>query len=444
MSLDLTREQILALAPDASSAKSAQGLLSESNWPTLGADDEALWGECQGSGSKPYQVQVELPGLATRCSCPSRKFPCKHALALLLLKVGGSARMRDGARPEWVNAWLNSRREKSEKKAAAAAAPKALADSEQADAAAEKREVQRWGRIEKGLSDLERWMADQFRRGLAKFGPEQRQDWQAMAARMVDIQAPSLAPRLQAALAAISAGPEQLPSVMAQLGLVQLLVDAVRRRAALPLPQLADVRTALGWMPDKEAVLAHNDHVAAVWQVLGQQILELDGRLYERRVWLLAPAENYFALLQDFSHGQPRFEGAWLTGATYQVTLAFYPGTVRLRAIPTAAKRVYDAPQIARVDLDAALIAASGLLARNPWLWQTPMLLHDAVLAGSAADPRLQSGAQTLPLQCPESVYWLLQAFAGGQPLRWFGEWDGHRLRVLSAVTVSGDTWVLG
>ncbi|GHU03608.1 hypothetical protein FACS1894205_0430 [Alphaproteobacteria bacterium] len=45
-----------------------------------------LFGECQGSGSKPYIVSADFinPHSATfRCTCPSRKFPCKHGLGLL-------------------------------------------------------------------------------------------------------------------------------------------------------------------------------------------------------------------------------------------------------------------------------------------------------------------------------------------------------------------------
>ena len=76
----LTSAQVLTLSPDEASSKAAKGLLSPAKWPTLGATDEAVWGECQGSGSKPYQTQVDVSGGGTRfkCSCPSRKFPCKH------------------------------------------------------------------------------------------------------------------------------------------------------------------------------------------------------------------------------------------------------------------------------------------------------------------------------------------------------------------------------
>jgi hypothetical protein len=80
-----TYEEVLRLAPDASSAESAQGLAQVRKWASLGADAEAVWGECQGSDAKPYQVQIALAEPAFKCSCPSRKFPCKHGLGLLLI-----------------------------------------------------------------------------------------------------------------------------------------------------------------------------------------------------------------------------------------------------------------------------------------------------------------------------------------------------------------------
>ena len=49
-----------------------------------------LWGLCAGSGKNPYQTIVDLSGPAYKCSCPSRKFPCKHALGLLLNWANGS------------------------------------------------------------------------------------------------------------------------------------------------------------------------------------------------------------------------------------------------------------------------------------------------------------------------------------------------------------------
>ena len=97
-------------------------------WPTLARAEGVIWGECQGSGSKPYLVGVDIrtPEYASKCSCPSRKFPCKHALALLLLSASGAGSWQNTAPPEVLEKWLGGRQERAEK----AAVPKAEAAGE--------------------------------------------------------------------------------------------------------------------------------------------------------------------------------------------------------------------------------------------------------------------------------------------------------------------------
>ena len=100
---------MLALAADAPSQRAAQSLASDRSWPLTGAaEPDALWGECMGSATAPYRAVVDLSGPAYQCSCPSRKFPCKHVLALLLLWADGS--VSGGADPPgWAARWLASR-----------------------------------------------------------------------------------------------------------------------------------------------------------------------------------------------------------------------------------------------------------------------------------------------------------------------------------------------
>ena len=71
-------DQVLALAPDSSSAKAARSLAAPTPWTGAGcadSDPPSLWGLCRGSGKKPYQTCVDLAAPAYRCTCPSRKFP---------------------------------------------------------------------------------------------------------------------------------------------------------------------------------------------------------------------------------------------------------------------------------------------------------------------------------------------------------------------------------
>src|SRR5271157_3995922 len=104
------RVRVLALAPDAPSQRAAQSLASGRSWLLTGAAEPgALWGECRGSAAMPYRIVVDLAGPAYRCSCPSRKFPCKHALALLLLWADGSVEEDAGQPPSWAASWLTER-----------------------------------------------------------------------------------------------------------------------------------------------------------------------------------------------------------------------------------------------------------------------------------------------------------------------------------------------
>jgi hypothetical protein len=117
----LTPDQIRSLAPDAAAARAGETLSARRHWSGLGRDDRAVWGRCQGSGKDPYQVVVDLAGPAFRCSCPSRKFPCKHALGLMLLGAVDPAAIGPSAvAPAWAAGWLAGRTEREAASAARA------------------------------------------------------------------------------------------------------------------------------------------------------------------------------------------------------------------------------------------------------------------------------------------------------------------------------------
>ena len=115
MLLNLTEEQITQLAPDAASVKAGKGLANRTKWVLLEHSDRAIWGHCQGSGKTPYQTVVDTKNIAFKCSCPSRKFPCKHGLGLLFMYASHADLFKEAEEPDWVTAWLSKREEKAEK-----------------------------------------------------------------------------------------------------------------------------------------------------------------------------------------------------------------------------------------------------------------------------------------------------------------------------------------
>jgi len=183
----LTSEQIAGLAPDDASVKAGRGLANPAKWPLLGQSTEAMWGACQGSGSKPYQVSIDLSGPAFKCTCPSRKFPCKHGIGLMLLAVDKPDSVKADVPPTWVTDWLASRGEKAQKKATAEK-KETVADLE----AAAKRAGKRLDRMKEGGAELDRWLTDQIRSGIATYPQQPGSYFSGLAARMVDAQLPGL------------------------------------------------------------------------------------------------------------------------------------------------------------------------------------------------------------------------------------------------------------
>ena len=432
--MELSAESVLALAPDAASAKAANGLLKPGGWPTLGADAAAVWGECQGSGSKPYQTQVDLAGPTFKCSCPSRKFPCKHGLALLLLRAKDASLFTATTPPAWVADWLSARTErvqkKEEKQREQAASPAA-----EPSAAALKSAQQRWAKMATGAAELQPWLLDQLARGLGSLGPQSRAAWETMAARLVDAKAPGLGQRLSNAAAGLLQGADWPEKTLRQLGLLQLACEAVARRDALSEAAQTDLRIMLGWPLEKETVLAQSPGVADIWQITGVVQEERDNNVQERRVWLQGQQTGRRALLLEHAFAGRGFEQSWLPFSSHAATLAFYPSAAPLRAI-VASSNGADTASAAPFDTSPAQEwrTVAQRVADNPWIPLHPLRCHAATPCREADGFSLLWGSQSLPLTLSDAEGWALLALSGGQPLSSvMGEWNGETLRPLSA-----------
>jgi hypothetical protein len=433
MATTLNVEQILALAPDAGAAKAGQGLANRGKWVTLGCAEGAAWGECAGSARTPYQTQIDLNGLAFKCSCPSRKFPCKHGLGLYLLLANQPGIFPRGEPPEWVAAWRAGRAKREEKKAAvtATAEPKPVDEKAQAKRAARREE-----NVARGLEELDRWLCDLVRQGLGAAQARPRDYWENTAKRMVDAQASGVA-RLVRQLAEIpSSGDGWQGRLLERLGKLHLLLERYQRIDALPEPAQADLRALIGFTQSQDELLA-GEGIADRWAVLGQRVQRED-RLRVQRTWLWGVNTNRAALILQYAAGKEVIQSLFIPGTQLDAEIVFYPGACPLRALVKSRQAPDSAPPAftAYATIAEAYKAYTGALTRNPWLEQFPLAL-DAVY------PRQRDGrwiardaaGHLLPL-APEFTFpWELLAFSGGHPLSLFGEWNGDRLLPLGAWT---------
>lgn len=425
-----THDEVLRLAPDASSAKSGQELAQIRKWVSLGADGEAVWGECQGSGAKPYQVQIALAEPAFKCSCPSRKFPCKHGLGLLLILAATPEAISIGERPAWVSEWFATRAAKAAK---AGEEPKQKGAKRDPVAQA-KRRGQRIERARKGLGELSAWLRDLIRGGLGSVPSKGFAFFDGQARRMVDAQAPGAA-RLVRNLGSLASGGAgwQRP-FLEQLALVHLLARAVDRFEDLPDALRADVESAIGVTTATED-LAELPGVTDRWQAIAQET-ELEERLRVQRTWLFGVESRRIALVLQFAHGAAAFESSLAPGTLLQGELVYYPGSG-----PRAALRTVKATAEALAALDGwatmkdVLDVYSQAVAANPWLEQLCIPLQKAtpVKQGDAWFVVDAQGA-ALPAAIREPEGFTLLAVSGGRPVDIAATYDGRALRPLAAV----------
>jgi SWIM zinc finger len=427
--------QVLALAPDASSRRAAAGLAGPSSWSGAGAADGLVWGLCAGSGKHPYQAVVDLAGPSYKCSCPSRKFPCKHVLALLLAWANGTVPEQDGP-SGYAQAWQAGRAASAVSRRAAAPRQGAggAADGKD-DASAARRAGQRARRVSAGLAELQTWLRDQVRAGLSGAAAGGYRHAEAIAARMVDAQAPGLASALRR-LSAIPASGDGWPArLLDEYAQLHLLARAHDRLGALPPGLDAVVRFRVGYTTSRDEVLA-SPAVTDRWQVLAARDV-LDGPVPARRIWLHGRDTGRFALLLSFAAGGnfgANPDAVLAPGTELHADVHYYPGQPPVRAVTGArhgAAAAGPGPDAAR-DAAALLCDWAAALAQDPWLTEWPALLAGTPAAAGGRWYLVDSAGAALPLLGRESL-WPLLAISGGYPVTVAGEWSPAGLTALTA-----------
>jgi hypothetical protein len=288
-------------------------------------------------------------------------------------------------------------------------------------------------RVAAGLDELDQWLRDQVRTGIAQLGQGGYGPVDRMAARMVDAQAPGVAGMLRA-LPGELAGDGWPGRLLEQLGALHLLVAAHRRLDSLPPDLAATVRSRVGYPVRKADVLA-GPGVPDHWYAVGE-VDTLDHRLLTRRVWLWGATTRRWALLLSFAPPGGFLDDSVRAGRRLHAALHFYPGSGQYRALvgereDPVAPPLRPAPE-AYADLAGRF---ADLLAADPWATRMP-----AVVAAAAVPPEGPGGRWRLREpggSCQDVVEvtgepWPLFARSLGAPVPVFGEWGPAGFRPLS------------
>ncbi|GAA1030990.1 SWIM zinc finger family protein [Virgisporangium ochraceum] len=403
-------EQVLALATDVPSQRAAQLLVGDSRWSDSGRNQAVVWGRIRGTAE--YQAIADLTAKPEfHCSCPSRKVPCKHVLALLLRWAAGKVAGAD--EPAWVHDWSLRQAALRARREAGAAKPREVNP---------KTVARRGERVAAGMAELDRWLADQVATGVAGLTTVGYEPFDTLAARLVDAQARGAAGLVRRlATAAVSGDPERL---ITELGLLRILASGYARIDELPAPLAATVASRVGIPVSREEVLA-SPPVADQWAVLGVRD-EIDDQLSSRRVWLRGCGTGRMAMVLSFAGPGQSLSTDFTPGTTVEADLCFYPGATQLRALVAGRAGLTDHEPPADT-IAEALDAWATALAGDPWIDRWPVLIRDV---HPTLTHLVEADGTALPLR---GEHWQLIGAAGGRPCRVMGEYGPAGLRPVSA-----------
>ncbi len=448
MSVRPTPEQVLLLAPDRAAATAAAAAADPGSWSAAGCDDDAVWGQYIATSAEPYEVAVDLGGPAFRCTCPSRKVPCKHCLGLLLMHA--QQHVVPAKRLPFAQQWMQ-RRDRHPTAHPADVSPdvRGAGDDEvgvEGDAAGvrtgvrgggadpqrEQRRLDRAERMRAGLMELDRWLADRVRTGLAAPALAETDTWERVAARLVDAQCGGLANRVKRVATRIGQHARWHEDVLEEMAVLHALAQGALRTSTLPIDLADGVHAASGLTINKDDVLSGVPSTAR-WTVLGESRVRED-KITVQRTWLASqdPTRNEsnggstttWAMLLAFGAFGNEVTTEHDVATEFLADVHWYPGAVALRAL---VGRVHDEPRrAASAPLPGTVVdavsAAGWAMAAEPWLERYPVLVRVVPLPVGNGRWTLADATGAMPVV---PGFWRLAelvAISGGRPIVVMGE----------------------
>lgn len=239
----LTEEYVQRNAVNASALANARKISSKGDFfgRKITADRTLIYGDCKGSGKEPYHTSVDVSGdsVVSRCSCPSRQFPCKHALALMLDFAAGRT-FEPGDVPEDIarkREKIEKREEKAKQAASDDAAPKSeeelQKEAQKKKASADSAAKKKIARQMEGLSLVSDFTNEMLSAGLGTINSGSVSKYQDLAKQLGDYYLNGLQLLLQRFILAVQADRSQVGEKELVEKLVQLDQAAKKCRAWL-------------------------------------------------------------------------------------------------------------------------------------------------------------------------------------------------------------------
>ena len=163
--------------------------------------------------------------------------------------------------PEWVTDWLAK---------GAPIGTTTTPEAEQAKAALRQKNFsKRLNQMVAGLDELENWLLDTLRQGIAALEQQPYVFWKEMAARMYDAKLGAIGKRIKGIPVLIGTDDTWPEKVLIELTAFYLLIRGLRKMEELPLNIQQDLLAVAGVSTRKEELFQYGQIVNDTWMILG-------------------------------------------------------------------------------------------------------------------------------------------------------------------------------
>ncbi|WP_044201922.1 SWIM zinc finger domain-containing protein [Flammeovirga sp. OC4] len=431
--MNITEEYIQTISPTSTAFNAGKKLSMPAKWLSYGKSERGLWGELKGSGKKPYKTQIDIVDFAYKCSCPSRQFPCKHGIALMLLYVGLEGKIEETEEHEWVKEWLDKRTVKKSQ----VHETKEVTEEESVKKKKNKlrTEAKRFEEVKYGIEELELWLKDMVRIGFLEL-PNQRKKIAELSKRMIDAKATRLSAWVRS-YAEFNFNNEQVwrEQAMQTTARLFLLIKTFNNYDQLSPLWQQTIKTLVGWNQSTKELI--NDPEAECvedhWLVVGQETSEREG-ITTQKSWLLGLQTNRNALILSFKTNYSSFDHSLSTGMLFEGELKFFPSITPLRAVVSKQKlnlnELICLPHFME-NINEVYQQRAEKLIKNPWELEQLVCLESVQLVLQKKENVVCDTFQnyiTIEEECPEDVLLNWYALEGSSPSKIVGLFRNGKL----------------
>ncbi len=286
--------------------------------------------------------------------------------------------------------------------------------------------AKRLARVGQGVDACRNWLLEIVQNGLASSSATDRSSYEAMAARLVDFQAPGAARMVRQLGDVLDSGAGWEARWLDAASLLILFLEAFDQRQSLDEPRQEDIYRAVGFTTQKDDIPAES-RIEDVWHVAMQKVF-LEDRLTVQRSWIYGERCQRWLMHLSYKVAQQPFTPDLKVGRAIAGVVGVYPGALGMRGAFLSLDEAEFQPPPGR-SLAENLGSYAETVAKFPWLEVAPMALevHGLEHLGGSWFVIDENG-ERMGITMRDQAGWRSAALLALGPVQVYGEYDGDQL----------------